>query len=101
MRKGGNVNSNKSNGAKRKYNVPEGKIPSIPGYILYKIKPEEVRKDLIRWRGIYNDKKGRSGLMNSRGTPDTNLGTTVMPRRKHHRSDQGREETLKTIITGK
>jgi hypothetical protein len=31
-----------------------GKIPSIPGYILYKIKPEKVKKDLIRWRGIYN-----------------------------------------------
>ena len=57
VRKGGNVNSNKSNGTKRKYYVPEGKIPSIPGYILYKIKPEYVRKDLIRWRGIYNDKK--------------------------------------------
>ena len=25
--------------------------------ILYKIKPDNVRKDLIRWRGIYNDKK--------------------------------------------
>ena len=57
MRKGGNVNSNKSDGAKRKYDVLEGKIPPIPGYILYKIKPEEVRKDFIQWRGIYNDKK--------------------------------------------
>ena len=25
--------------------------------ILYKIKPDDVRKDLIRWRGIYNDEK--------------------------------------------
>ena len=57
MRKGGNVNSKKSNGAKRNYDVPEGNIPSIPGYILYKIKPEDVRKDLIQWKGIYNDKK--------------------------------------------
>ena len=57
VRKGGNVNSNKSDGAKRKYYVPEGKIPSIPGYILYKIKPEDVRKYPFRWRGIYNDKK--------------------------------------------
>ena len=57
MRKGGNLNSNKSDGAKRKYDVPEGKIPSIPGYILYKIKPDDVRKDLIRWRVIYNDEK--------------------------------------------
>ena len=57
VRKGGNVNSNKSNCAKRKYDAPEGKIPSIPGYILYKIKPEDVRKNLIQWRGIYNDKK--------------------------------------------
>ena len=32
----------------------DNKIPSIPGYILYKIKPENVKKDLIRWRGIYN-----------------------------------------------
>ena len=52
LRKGGNFNSNKSDGAKRKYDVPEGKIPSILGYILYKIRPDDVRKDLIRWRGI-------------------------------------------------
>ena len=57
MRKGGDVNSNKSDGNKRKYDVPEGKIPSILGYILYKINTEYVRKDLIRWRGIYNNKK--------------------------------------------
>ena len=57
VREGGNVNSNKSDSAKRKYNVPEGKISPILGYILYKIKPEDVRKDLIRWRGFYNDKK--------------------------------------------
>ena len=57
MRKGGNVNPNKSDGAKRKYNIPEEKIPLIPGYILYKINPDDVRKDLIRLRGIYNDKK--------------------------------------------
>ena len=53
----GNVNSNKNDGANRKYDVPDGKIPSIPGYILYKIKPEDARKDLIQWQGIYNDKK--------------------------------------------
>ena len=52
LRKGGNVNSNKSDGAKKKYDVPEGKIPSIPRYILYKINPEDVRKYLIRWRGV-------------------------------------------------
>jgi hypothetical protein len=34
-----------------------GMIPSIPSYILYKIKPENVKKDLIRWRGIYNSEK--------------------------------------------
>ena len=99
VRKWGNVNSNKSDGAKRKYDVPEGKIPSSPGYILCKIKPEDVRKYLIRWRGIYNDKKGRSGLMNSRGTPEKNLGMAVMPRRRHHRSHQGRKEKLRKIIT--
>ena len=57
VRKGGNVNSSKSDGDKIKYDLPEGKIPSIPGYIQYKIKPEDVRKDLIRWRGIYNNDK--------------------------------------------
>ena len=50
VRKGGNVNSNKSDGAKRKCDVPEGKIPSIPGYILYKINPKYARKDLFQWR---------------------------------------------------
>ena len=99
VRKGGNVNSNKSDGAKRKYDVPEGKIPSIPGYILYKIKPEDFRIDLIQWRGMYNDKKGRSELMNSRGTPETNMGTTAMPRRRHHRSHQGQEEKLRKTTT--
>jgi hypothetical protein len=29
-------------------------IPSIPGFILHKVKPENIKKDLIRWRGIYN-----------------------------------------------
>jgi hypothetical protein len=29
-------------------------IPSIPGFILYKIKPENVRSDLMKWRGIFN-----------------------------------------------
>ena len=57
VRKGGNVNPNTSGGAKRKYDVPEGKIPSIPGYILYNTKLEDVRKYLIRWRGVYNDEK--------------------------------------------
>jgi hypothetical protein len=30
------------------------KIPSIPNSILYAIKDEDVRRNLIRWRGIYN-----------------------------------------------
>jgi hypothetical protein len=34
-----------------------GTIPSIPSYILYKIKPKNVKKDLIPWRGIYNLEK--------------------------------------------
>ena len=37
--------------------------------------------------------------MNSIGTPETNLGMTVMPRRRHHRSHQGREEKLRKITT--
>ena len=57
MNTGGNVNSNKNDGARKKYDVPDGNIPSIPGYILYKIKPEDVRKYLIQWQGIYNNKK--------------------------------------------
>ena len=57
MKKRVNFNSNKRDSAKRKYDVPEVKIPSIPVYILYKIKPDDVRKYLIQWRGIYNDKK--------------------------------------------
>ena len=56
-KKGGNHNSNKREGGKKQYDLPEGNIPSIPGFILYKIKPEDVRKDLIRWRGIYNDER--------------------------------------------
>ena len=55
VKKGGNVSPNKNDGAKRKYNLPDGKIPSIPVYILYKIKPDNFRKDLIQWRGIYNN----------------------------------------------
>ena len=48
---------NKNKGAKIKSDLPDGKILSTPGYILFKINPDNVRKDLIRWRGIYNDKK--------------------------------------------
>ena len=57
VKKEGNVNPNKNDGAKRKYDLPDGKIPSIPGYILSKINTDDVRTDLIRWRGICNDKK--------------------------------------------
>jgi hypothetical protein len=32
----------------------EGKIPSIPNHILYKVKPKNVQRDLVRWRGIWN-----------------------------------------------
>jgi hypothetical protein len=32
----------------------EGKIPSIPDHILYKVKPNNVQPDLVRWRGIWN-----------------------------------------------
>jgi hypothetical protein len=45
--------SNDESQPKSKQN-PEQKIPSIPGYILHKIKPDNIKKDLIRWRGIYN-----------------------------------------------
>ena len=46
-------------------------------------------------------KKGQSGLMNSRGTPETNMGMTVMPRRRHHMSHQGQEEKLRKTTTDK
>ncbi len=32
----------------------EGKIPSIPNHILYKVKPKNVQRDLVCWRGIWN-----------------------------------------------
>ena len=48
VKKGGNVNPNKNDGAKRKSDFPDVKILSIPRYILYKIKPDNFRKDLIR-----------------------------------------------------
>jgi hypothetical protein len=32
----------------------EGKIPSIPSHILYKVKPKNVQRDLVLWRGIWN-----------------------------------------------
>ena len=111
MRKGGNVNSNKSDGAKRKYDVPEGKIPSIPGYILYKIKPEDVRKYRIRWRVIYNDKKRTIRIdelqRNSRNESgnDSDAGTEALqesprPRRKvkenhNRRVNTARKSTVK------
>jgi hypothetical protein len=44
----------KSEESESKSESNNGKIPSIPGHILYKIKPENIKKDLIRWRGIYN-----------------------------------------------
>jgi hypothetical protein len=44
-------------GSEPKKEGSSGTIPSIPSYILYKIKQENVKKDLIRWRGIYNLEK--------------------------------------------
>ena len=34
--------------------LDDGKIPSIPASILYKIQPIEARQNLIKWRGIWN-----------------------------------------------
>jgi hypothetical protein len=34
----------------------EGKIPSIPSHILYKVKPKNAQRDLVRWHGIWNSK---------------------------------------------
>jgi hypothetical protein len=31
-----------------------GEIPSIPNFILHKIQPSSVKRDLVLWRGIYN-----------------------------------------------
>jgi hypothetical protein len=49
-----------------------GKIPFIPaGHILYKIKPKNIKKDLIRWRGIYNS-EGRIILADELAAPAGN-----------------------------
>jgi hypothetical protein len=34
-----------------------GDIPSIPASILYKLEPENMRKALIKWRGVWNSEK--------------------------------------------
>ena len=44
---------------------------------------------------LQRQKKGRLRLTNSKETPDPNPGTTVKPRRRHHRNRQGQEEQLK------
>ena len=35
----------------------DGNIPSIPGFILHKIKDKNVKTSLIKWRGIYNSER--------------------------------------------
>ena len=59
-------NKSESKSKQGKYSGDEQTIPSIPGYILYNIKPDNVRKDLIRWRVIYNS-EGRIGIYNLEG----------------------------------
>jgi hypothetical protein len=53
-------------------------IPSIPKSILYKIQPEHVRRNLIRWRGIYND-EGRQIRPDELQTQDS---STSAPHKK-------------------
>jgi hypothetical protein len=32
----------------------EGKIPEIPSYVLFKVEPSNVRRDLMKWRAVWN-----------------------------------------------
>jgi cysteinyl-tRNA synthetase len=45
---------NEESKPKRSGGIPGQTIPSIPGYILYKVMPETKRQDLIKRRGMYN-----------------------------------------------
>ena len=57
VKKGGNFSPNKNDGGRRRSDLPDGKILMVHGFILYKINPDNIRKDLIRWQGIFNNEK--------------------------------------------
>ena len=46
--------TNNNSGHDTKSSSGDKVIPSIPDWILRSIKPDAARKDLIRWRGVYN-----------------------------------------------
>jgi hypothetical protein len=64
------------------------RIPSIPNAILYKIQPEHVRKNLIRWRGIYNS-EGRQIKPDELQTQDDSTPTPPKKSRQRGGSSNG------------
>ena len=51
---GGNKSSSDTRPGGSSSSTTEKPIPSIPDWLLRSIKPDTARKDLIRWRGVFN-----------------------------------------------
>jgi hypothetical protein len=84
----------------------EGKhIPSIPSFILHKIEPPSVRKDLIKWRGIYNN-EGRQirpdetscATAKSRRNDVDSDGSTAPPPAKKGKQNQKQKRRVRRAL---
>jgi hypothetical protein len=85
------VSNKKARRFKGDYNASNDgpSIPSIPNAILYKIQPDHVRKNLIRWRGIYNH-EGRQIKPDELQTEDS---STPAPHKKSKQKGEPRHQT--------
>ena len=101
VRKGGNVNSKRTTAPKESTTYQKERSHQSRDISCIRSSLKMPEKILSDGGEFTTTKKGRSGLMNSRGTPETNMGTTAMPRRRHHRSHQGQEEKLRKTTTDK
>jgi hypothetical protein len=65
----------------------EGKSPSIPSHILYKVKPKNLQGDLVCWRGIWNS-EARIIQINQLTEPSFEKDKANGADKKHGRDDK-------------
>jgi hypothetical protein len=65
----------------------EGKIPSIPSHILYKVKQKNLQCDLVCWRGIWNS-EARIIQMDKLTEPSFDKDKAKGRDKKHGREDK-------------
>jgi hypothetical protein len=87
----------KSTSANKSSTVSEKQIPSIPNWILRSIKPDNVRRDIIRWRGVWNLEEGHLQASEKTAAGDNSKSTT---RKKTGSSNKRKQSDVNSVGSG-